>query len=168
MKQRIIAIVGASGSGKTTLANKLSKDFGIPTVVSYTTRDMRPGETDGVEHWFVTPDKKPQDIFAYTKFGGYEYWTSLSQLQSLGPIFTYVIDEIGLVNMEKQWGEMFDVTKILIVRHDTQDISMERKQRDNDRMQLSYNYYNAVFTNNGTIQELADNVFSYLNGYPHG
>ena len=73
-KNIIVCIVGSSGSGKTFLAQHLEKTQEIPVVISYTTRPMREGEVDGVEHWFVGPDrvkqaKKDKDILAYTKFG---------------------------------------------------------------------------------------------------
>ena len=55
----IITIVGPSGSGKTTMANIMSEN-GIPTIVSYTTRTMSEEETNGKEHWFVSPEDKPQ------------------------------------------------------------------------------------------------------------
>ncbi len=38
MKPIIIAIVGASGSGKTHLSKFLQKEFGIPAIISTTTR----------------------------------------------------------------------------------------------------------------------------------
>ena len=53
MKPVIIAIVGRSGSGKTYMAEFLRKKMNIPTIVSYTTRRKRPGETDGVEHFAI-------------------------------------------------------------------------------------------------------------------
>ena len=47
----IVALVGPSGCGKTTLGKYL-KDMGFNWISSYTTRPMREGETDGVEHKF--------------------------------------------------------------------------------------------------------------------
>lgn len=71
MKPIIIAIVGASGSGKTYMAELLRNQLNIPTIVSYTTRQKRLGETNGVEHYFIKdsdiPDKN--DMLAYTLFG---------------------------------------------------------------------------------------------------
>ncbi len=57
----IITIVGPSGSGKTTMANIMSEN-GIPTIVSYTTRPMREEETNGKEHWFVTPEHNSENM----------------------------------------------------------------------------------------------------------
>lgn len=51
MKKHIV-IVGPSGSGKTTLQRALV-DFGWKAVVSYTTRPMRPYETDGFPYYFA-------------------------------------------------------------------------------------------------------------------
>ena len=39
-KPIIYAVVGASGCGKTT-ATKIMEDYGIPSLVSYTTRQIR-------------------------------------------------------------------------------------------------------------------------------
>ena len=91
----IITIVGPSGSGKTTMANIMSEN-GIPTIVSYTTRPMREEETNGKEHWFVTPEDKPQmsEMIAYTQFGEHEYWATLQQ--AMQKICTYVSEEKGL------------------------------------------------------------------------
>lgn len=60
MKPVIIAIVGRSGSGKTYMAEFLRKKMNIPTIVSYTTRRKRPGETDGVEHFFIGSEQVPE------------------------------------------------------------------------------------------------------------
>lgn len=55
----VLAIVSSpSGAGKTTLTRRLLSEFGpqLEFSVSYTTRPMRPGEVEGRDYWFVTPD----------------------------------------------------------------------------------------------------------------
>ena len=51
---RIYCIMGKSSSGKDTIYKKLAEDADLPvkTLVPYTTRPMRDGETDGVEYYF--------------------------------------------------------------------------------------------------------------------
>ncbi len=54
MKGILFIVSAPSGAGKTTLCN-MAVDF-FPDLrhsISYTTRPPRPGETDGVEYWFV-------------------------------------------------------------------------------------------------------------------
>lgn len=55
----VLAIVSSpSGAGKTTLTRRLLTEFTprLEFSVSYTTRAMRPGEVNGRDYWFVTPD----------------------------------------------------------------------------------------------------------------
>ena len=48
-----------SGAGKTTLTRRLIEEFGpqLEFSVSYTTRSQRPGEVNGRDYWYVTPDQ---------------------------------------------------------------------------------------------------------------
>ena len=80
-KPLIYAVVGASGCGKNT-ATQIMEELGIPSLVSFTTRDMRPGEINGKEHWFVPENYiPPKDrMLAYTYFGGKHYWTTIDQI----------------------------------------------------------------------------------------
>lgn len=55
---KIFYLMGKSASGKDTIYKRLLAECrGIRTVVLYTTRPMREGETDGVEYHFTTPEK---------------------------------------------------------------------------------------------------------------
>ena len=78
MKPIVICIVGASGSGKTHMSKFLYEGFGIPMIVSMTTRPKRRNEVDGIDHKFVSKqvlekEKKADNILAYTKYGDHEY-----------------------------------------------------------------------------------------------
>ena len=48
----IVAILGRSGSGKSTVEKAL-ESIGFNRIISYTTRDLRAGETNHVEYHFV-------------------------------------------------------------------------------------------------------------------
>lgn len=64
----IIALVGESGSGKSTIENKLHSEFGFEKIVSFTTRDLRDGEVNGVDYHFISNDtfqlSKKKGVFA--------------------------------------------------------------------------------------------------------
>jgi guanylate kinase len=53
----ILTLTGMSTSGKSTLAKALTATGAYAEAVSVTTRAMRPGEVDGVDYRFVTPDE---------------------------------------------------------------------------------------------------------------
>lgn len=55
-KAVILIISGPSGAGKTTLSNALIASVPCTVIAtSHTTRKPRPGETNGVEYFFVSP-----------------------------------------------------------------------------------------------------------------
>ena len=55
---KIYYLMGKSSSGKDTMFKKLieDKELALKTIVGYTTRPMREGETEGVEYHFVGED----------------------------------------------------------------------------------------------------------------
>jgi guanylate kinase len=54
----LFVVAAPSGAGKTSLTRALlARDSGIRLSVSYTTRPPRPGEHDGVDYHFVTPER---------------------------------------------------------------------------------------------------------------
>lgn len=56
---KIFFVLGKSCSGKDTIFQYLkeNKELNLKTVVGYTTRPMRQGETEGVEYLFVSKEK---------------------------------------------------------------------------------------------------------------
>lgn len=57
-KGKLIVISGPSGAGKSTVVFKAIEDRkDMCFSISVTTRKPRPGETDGVEYFFVDPDR---------------------------------------------------------------------------------------------------------------
>lgn len=56
---KVVIISGPSGAGKTTLVKRLYKRCSAPLVpsVSATTRAPRPGETDGLDYYFLSRDE---------------------------------------------------------------------------------------------------------------
>lgn len=93
MNNPLFLLVGPSGSGKTTVAETLAKNYGYPTVESYTTRPKRyEGETG---HMFITEAEfdELQDIVAYTLYNSFRYCTTKDQLDLVS---TYVVDLPGV------------------------------------------------------------------------
>jgi guanylate kinase len=54
----VVVVTGTSGAGKGTLEKRLLERMPeLELAVSATTREQRPGEQDGREYWFITPEK---------------------------------------------------------------------------------------------------------------
>lgn len=152
---KLITITGPSGAGKDTVARMLSEMTGIPVLVSYTTRPMREDEEDGREHLFVEScDLSREDMLAYTEYGGYEYWTELSQIKETA---IYVIDEAGLLDLHKRHPHI-DIFSIHVEANRylriMRGVTSERMVRDDLRQQLPQNYFDFCIQNNGGMDEL--------------
>ncbi len=78
-----------SGAGKTTMARKLMKvDQHVHWSVSITTRQMRPGEQDGVDYHFVSQDQFKAmvvygEMLEYAEVFGNFYGTPRAQVEEL-------------------------------------------------------------------------------------
>jgi guanylate kinase len=57
-KSLVVVVTGTSGAGKGTLEKRLLERMPeLELAVSATTREQRPGEVNGREYWFITPEK---------------------------------------------------------------------------------------------------------------
>ena len=77
-KLNLIIIAGRSGSGKTTTANKLAEDPEITKLVTYTTRQPRPGEIHEKDYYFLTKEVFQKELeagnfFEHTTYNGNYY-----------------------------------------------------------------------------------------------
>lgn len=165
MVYTLLCLVGPSGSGKTTIAAEMQAMCKIPQVCSYTTRQMRPGEKHGREHYFIDHKEAGEYLMkfrplAHTIFGGNLYFALFTQICSTShPLHTYIIDEDGLLelmaNVDEQNERMrleyglkdadrIDILPIYISRSEQErlksGVSRERMQRDDEREVLTNTY----------------------------
>ena len=161
MKQKIIAIMGPSGAGKDTVANILSIALNIPLLCSFTTRPMRDGEVNGREHFFVKECNTPkEDMIAYTEYGGYEYWTEISQIEDTA---IYVIDERGFLSICENFPDIELMSIYVAAKPETlkdRGIAPERTNRDEYRVSLDINSFDYVISNNSSLYRLLTNTLN--------
>ena len=168
MKPIIIAIVGDSGSGKTYMAEFLRNQLNVPTIASYTTRPKRPGETDGVGHYFINASQLPdkQDMLAYTSFGGYEYFALHEQVPCKG-ICCYVIDESGLEMLYYNHCERYDIVSVLIICPQDvlilRGIDSNRLKRDKGRKHLGEKFFDCIIRNDVSKEEFEYKILCEFN-----
>lgn len=151
---KIFYLMGKSASGKDTLYKKvLEANPDLKTVVLYTTRPMREGETDGVEYRFCTPERlreferqgKLIEIRTYhTVLGPWSYATVDDGQIDLGSS-SYLV--IGTLESYGKMREYFgsDVMVPLYIHVDdgvrlTRALARERRQKEPNYAELCRRY----------------------------
>lgn len=107
--KKIILIAGPSGAGKTTISEYLTKKYGIPRVLTHTTRPMRPGEEQNVSYHFETDESFAQlHFFEHIKYGSYQYGSSREALNlawQKSDLVSLIVDIKGAYSYIKQLGD---------------------------------------------------------------
>ena len=121
-KGLLLVVSSPSGAGKTTLCRRLRAEFPqLQFSVSYTTRAPRPGETHGVEYFFVDRDgfteMVARDEFAeYALVHGNNYGTSaplVREALAAGTDLLFDIDFQGGRQLRSKFPE--DVVLVFIL-----------------------------------------------------
>lgn len=133
-KGRLIVVSGPSGVGKGTLLRKTLRESDLPLAlsVSATTRPPRPGETDGVEYYFLTPEefreKRENGEFleCFEVFqSGHWYGTLREEVETKRDAGNWVVLEIDV-----QGGlavrERFPDAAMIFIRPKDRDVLRER------------------------------------------
>lgn len=90
-KYKIIAIVGKAGSGKDSILEEVMSGaigpYDFHEIVSYTSRDPRENERDGVNYYFIDKYTFADMVHSgamleYTKFNNWLYGTALNSLSN--------------------------------------------------------------------------------------
>lgn len=94
----MIVLAGASASGKTEVAKELAKRYGITKVITTTTRNIRVGEVNGKDYFFVSKERFEEMInegrfVEHTLYNGNYYGSTKDQI---APNKCVVIDPKGL------------------------------------------------------------------------
>ncbi|MFP6807873.1 MAG: guanylate kinase [Pseudomonadales bacterium] len=138
-KGRLFVVAAPSGAGKTSLVKALvDKSANVQVAISHTTRSLRPGETNGVNYFFVKePDFKSmvdQDEFAeWAEVFGYFYGTSKAEVQRILNSGNHLILEIDWQGAQQIRHAIPQAASIFIVPPSLQalkDRLMERAQDD--------------------------------------
>jgi guanylate kinase len=117
---RVFVITGPSGVGKGTLIRGLMER--IPELelsVSATTRGPRPGEEDGVDYHFLTPEEfdrriAEEDFVEHADYAGRRYGTLRSELDRRVSDGVPVVLEIEVQGARQVRGAMPEAVQVFI------------------------------------------------------
>lgn len=167
MSQGTLYIVSApSGAGKTSLVRALLERLdGIQVSVSHTTRQMRPGEADGINYHFVdiaTFERMAErgDFFEHARVFDNYYGTSRPAVQKLLDAGQDVILEIDWQGARQVRGQFSDAVSIFILppsrealrerlssRATDDSATIDRRMRDATSEMSHLNEYDHIIIN---------------------
>ncbi|ODS34634.1 MAG: guanylate kinase [Candidatus Scalindua rubra] len=136
-KGRLIIISGPSGSGKTTICKQLVKNPKVNRSVSFTTREPRDSEKEGVDYCFVKKSEfeklvEKGKFIEYADYCGSLYGTPIEPIKEAihnGETFILAIDVRGALKiMEK----IHEVTSIFIMTPDDNTLKQRLRKRLTD------------------------------------
>jgi guanylate kinase len=105
----LISFTGPSGSGKTTI----QKDIGVDPIITYTSREPRKGEIQGVHYHFTTREtilamKENGDLLEFTEYSGNLYASDLKSIHEVlekNKVSSIVVDINGARELKKRYNE---------------------------------------------------------------
>lgn len=139
---QLYIISAPSGAGKTSLVKRLTDNLtGIAVSVSYTTREPRPGEVNGVDYQFITPAEfdekvKANEFVEYAKVFDHSYGTSekdLNQTLDKGIDVVLEIDWQGARQIREAFPKAASIF-ILPPARETLESRLRGRGQDNDEI----------------------------------
>ena len=130
----LYVVTGPSGAGKTTLIKRLLDEEGnLDFSVSFTTRQKRPGEKEGVDYRFVSPGDFEEridsgDFLEYADVHGKLYGTSKSYVERAleNSNLLLDIDVQGAMNVKREFP---DSTVVFIAPPTYEDLEKRLRAR---------------------------------------
>ena len=134
----LFIVSAPSGAGKTSLVKALLEEHAnLRVATSYTTRECRPGEIDGVNYHFVTQSKFHQmiaggEFVEHAEVFGNFYGTSQKQILELLSAGSDVILEIDWQGAKQIRKMMPEATSIFILPPSRQVLQQRLETRGQD------------------------------------
>lgn len=173
----VYCIMGRTSSGKSTIVKETCKKLGMSFLKSYTTRQLRPGETvENSDHIFISKDDVDsyrEDMIAYVDRVGYCSFATKQQL--LNSDF-YIVNPDAFISMIEN-NRLNDIRfKSIIITTPYSRLEEQAKKRgDYDVWKENYNNENEEFKkinrdhlddyrilNDGTIGDAVDKMIRIL------
>jgi guanylate kinase len=170
----MLVMIGASASGKTEIAKIIIQKYGFEKMVTYTTRSMRLGETNGVDYHFISDEEfhnkmKNAEFLETTQYNNHLYGTAL---KNIGDDKVLIVDVNGanvLHNALKDQAVFFYLQapkeirmKRMLSRGDHLEDIKRRLKKDEEHFvkehidQVDY----VINTDTATLDQLANQIYT--------
>lgn len=171
----MLCLCGESGVGKDTLLKKLVEKYDYQRLVTYTTRDKREGEVNGIDYHFVSPktfhELSAGDFFAettsYTVASG-EVWEYGTAVKDIKDDTIVILNPHGLKELKKDksldiiavhlFASYGEIWNRLRKRGDHSDEAARRMETDKKDFEDINEYIDLAINTDGrySIDEMAD------------
>lgn len=185
MKGKLFIITGPSGVGKDTVIEGLAKaGLKFAWVATTTTREPRPGESEGHPYYFVSREKfeemiKNDELFEYAKVYGNYYggtFKEVNQKLSENKIVFLKINPTGAMTVKTKIPDVFTVfiapppiealkNRLINRGADSPEAIEKRLEQVKEEMELSRNFDAVVINEEGRIDKTIKKVLTIINKY---
>lgn len=152
-KHRIFVFTGPDGSGRKTVADMVGTTLELKKVLSYTTRDRRPGEEHGQDYYFISMEQfemaeQNAEFIESVEIDGHRYGIKHADidrmLRAYG--FVYVIlNPKGAKILKSVYGDK--VTELFIYADRREVEARQRERGDPDEVvELHMSHYDEAMT----------------------
>lgn len=159
---KLIMLIGPSACGKSTIEKGLVKR-GLRKAISYTSREMRKGEKDGVDYYYTTKDEilrmyNAGELIEFNMYNGNYYGVSMHEVENSDVI---VIDPNGADAIDKKLSDKKIITPIYIVLPEKcQKMFLELRGDSKDMIKNR-------MKNDRTVFKIDESCTKTINYYPH-
>ena len=170
----MLVMIGASASGKTEIAKILINKYGFSKLVTYTTREMREGEVNGVDYHFISIDefekKKKRREFLETaqyhntyygspKKGADEKKVIIVEPKGANSIFRKNIPKTIFIYLETD--QLIRRVRMLNRGDRLEDVETRFKEDKKHFRKSRFKHLDHIVnTSSHTLEELADNIYN--------
>lgn len=194
MSKLLLTITGPSGSGKTSIVRILEKTYGVPRIITCTTRPPRKKEKDGVDYHFITDEvlekhAKARDLIALARFDDHSYATIKQDIYD-----AFKDNDVAVIIVEPDGAQQFKAWSSLVSDIDVRNVYVKidpkralahmahrdgwskarnRQKADRekglyyDKTYLMIRQYDCVISNDRTnsIDNMAYDVMNYIEAW---
>lgn len=148
---KVYAIIGPPASGKTSIVKALA-EFGVPTLISHTTRAPKADEKNGADYYFVNKEAFVGMSFVEkSSYADHLYGLTKDEVLSklkLYPVSVVDIDLAGFEQLKKLLGERLNSIYTLVSKDDIINrYLLQGEDNLNIRQRLDYAEKNGEFNN---------------------
>ncbi len=135
---RLFVISAPSGAGKTSLVKALvASESNVCFSISYTTRPQRPGETDGRDYFFVSPEDFQAQVaggafLEHAEVFGNQYGTHRGQIEGQLEAGQHVVLEIDWQGARQVRAAAPDCQSIFILPPSREELARRLRGRGTD------------------------------------